>query len=65
MAPTKGLGGYVLTNTPPDAGLEQVLGGTSFELGGYLNLTLIKNWRVTYAFGDGKIYVENGPAEAG
>ena len=51
-----GVGGLVLTNTPPDAGLENVRSGASFELGGYLNYALLSNWTVTVSYRDGKIW---------
>lgn len=58
-----GVGGIVLTNSPPDDGLANVVSMTSFELGGYLNMTLLKQWKVTYALQDGKLYLAN-PAAA-
>ncbi len=52
-----GVGGLVLANTPPDAGLSQIVEGSSFELGGYINFPLLKTMKVTYALGQGKVYL--------
>lgn len=52
----KGLGGLVLANTPPDGGLAQVVEGSGFELGGYVNAALLKTLKVTYALPQGKVY---------
>lgn len=55
---TPGMGGYVLTNTPPDAMLGQVLENTRFELGGYLNVAALKLHKITYLLPSGKMWVE-------
>jgi len=52
-----GVGGLVLANTPPDAGLAQIVDGSSFELGGYINFPLLKTMKVTYALNQGKVYL--------
>jgi len=52
-----GVGGLVLANTPPDAGLAQIVEGSSFELGGYINFPLLKTMKVTYALSQGKVYL--------
>jgi tetratricopeptide (TPR) repeat protein len=52
-----GVGGLVLANTPPDAGLSQIVEGSSFELGGYINFPLLKTMKVTYALSQGKVYL--------
>ena len=52
-----GLGGLVLANTPPDAGLGQIVEGSSFELGGYINYPLLRTMKVTYALSKGKVYL--------
>lgn len=52
-----GAGGLVLVNQPPDATLAQWLENTGFELGGFVNLSLMKTWKVTFALGQGKAYV--------
>ena len=54
--PVKGVGGLVLANTPPDAGLAQVVELSGFELGGYVNVPLLKTMKVTYALSQGKVY---------
>ena len=51
----KGVGGLVMVNEPPDAALGQVLQLASFELGGYLNLTLMQQWKVTYSLSEGRV----------
>ncbi len=53
----EGVGGLVFVNEPPDETLGQVLQATAFELGGYVNMALIQNWKVTYALSSGKIFV--------
>ncbi|TPV92963.1 MAG: hypothetical protein B7733_23095 [Myxococcales bacterium FL481] len=55
----KGLGGVVLTASPPDAMLATIA-GSGFELGGYLNYPLVKRWKVTYALGQGKVFIDGG-----
>lgn len=52
-----GMGGLVLSNTPPDPALGMFLNATSFELGGYINTRLMATWAVTYALGEGKVYI--------
>ena len=52
-----GAGGLVLVNEPADPTLAQWLENTGFELGGFVNLGLMKTWKVTYALGQGKVYV--------
>lgn len=59
-----GVGGLVLANTPPDAGLAQIVQGSSFELGGYINFPLLKTMKVTYALGQGKVYLASKNTEA-
>lgn len=61
--PIKGVGGLVLANTPPDAGLAQVIELAGFELGGYVNVPLLKTMKVTYAISQGKLFVS--PRAAG
>lgn len=53
-----GIGVHVLVNTPPDPVLGNVLTATGFELGGYLNSALMANWRLTYALGKGRVYID-------
>lgn len=54
--PVKGVGGLVLTNTPPDGGMAQVVELAGFELGGYINVPLLKSMKVTYALSQGKVF---------
>lgn len=51
-----GVGGLVLTNTPADAGLGQIVEGSGFELGGYINFPLLRTMKVTYSLQQGKVY---------
>jgi len=57
--PVKGVGGLVLANTPPDAGLAQVIELAGFELGGYINVPLLKTLKVTYAISQGKLFISS------
>ncbi|HEY0137534.1 MAG TPA: tetratricopeptide repeat protein [Nannocystis sp.] len=57
-----GVGGLVLANTPPDAGLAQIVEGSSFELGGYINYPLLRTMKVTYAMSQGKVYLSGKTA---
>lgn len=59
-----GVGGLILTNTPPDAGLAQIVEGSSFELGGYINYPLLRTMKVTYALAQGKVYLAGKSAAA-
>ncbi len=52
-----GSGALVLTNTPPDAGLKEVVEGSAFWLGGYVNLALVRNWKVTYLLSQGRLWL--------
>jgi tetratricopeptide (TPR) repeat protein len=62
---TPGMGGLVLTNTPPDPGLAEVVEGSAFWLGGYVNLALLGTWRVTWLLGKGRIWLESKHVAAG
>ena len=53
-----GVGGLVFISNPPDAGLESVTSGVGFELGGYVNFSVIQKWKVTYVLQQGKIYIQ-------
>ena len=54
---TKGTGGLVMVSNPPDAVLGQVLENTAFELGGYLNMAMVINWKVTYVLSQGRAFI--------
>lgn len=62
-AKTPGMGGYVLTNTPPDAMLGQMLDNTAFEFGGYVNMALLKMHKITYLLPSGKMWVQKPAGE--
>lgn len=53
-----GVGGLVLANEPPDATINQFLVQTAFEIGGFVNLVLMKNWKITYLLNEGKIHIK-------
>ncbi len=55
---TRGVGGLVMTSTPPNAELGQLVANIGFEIGGYVNPTVIKNLKVTYALSSGKMYLQ-------
>ena len=55
-----GVGAIVLLNPEPDPTLTLFVNNTAFELGGYVNLALMANWKITYALGKGRLYVESG-----
>jgi len=54
----EGTSGLVLVNEPPDATLDIFLRNTGFEVGGHINLNMLRTWRITYAFGEGKVYIK-------
>ncbi len=57
-APLKGgVGGLVLANTPPDDTLGSVIRSSGFELGGYLNVSLLRRMSVTYVLSRGELYI--------
>lgn len=53
----KGLGGLVLAGNPPDPELAQIIDLTSFEIGGYVNLTMLKQWKMTFVPAAGKLFI--------
>ncbi len=62
-----GVGGLVFLDQPGDLGLDGVRdsnGLVGFEIGGYVNVALIKKLEVTYAFGQGKLWVRTPAAAA-
>lgn len=56
--PMPGTSGLVLVNEPPDPTLDLFLRNVGFEVGGHINLNLMQTWRVTFALGDGKVYIK-------
>jgi tetratricopeptide (TPR) repeat protein len=61
-----GVGGLVFLDQPGDFGLDGVRdsnGLVGFEIGGYVNVALVKQLEVTYAFSQGKLWVRT-PAPA-
>lgn len=61
----RGVGGLVLANNPPDPDLAQIIDGTNFEIGGYLNLALMKGMKMTFVPSAGKLYVAGRAPAAG
>ena len=57
-----GGGGLVFTGTPAEATLATVTEATRFELGGYLNVARLRNWKVSYHLPEGKVSVVTSPA---
>lgn len=53
-----GTSGLVLVNEPADPTLDLFLRNTAFEVGGHINLSLLQTWRVSYALGEGKVYIK-------
>lgn len=53
-----GTSGLVLVNEPADPTLDMFLRSVAFEIGGHINLNLMQTWRVTFALGDGKVYIK-------
>ncbi len=62
---TKGVGGLVLANNPPDPDLQQIISGTTFELGGYINLALMKGMKMTWVPSAGKLFISGRAPSAG
>ena len=56
---TQGVGGLVLAANPPDPDLAQIIDGTGFEIGGYVNLALMKEWKMTWVPSAGKLYLSS------
>ncbi len=53
-----GTSGLVLVNEPADPTIEQFLRNTLFEVGGHINLSMLRTWRVNYALGSGKVFIK-------
>jgi tetratricopeptide (TPR) repeat protein len=61
---TAGMGALVLVNNPPDPNLDALLQATRFELGGYVNMSLLKTWAVQWNPGEGKAFISLPAAAA-
>ena len=59
-----GGGGLVFTNNPGEPTLAKVTEVTGFELGGYLNVSRLRNWKLSYRLPEGKVAVQVAPAPA-
>lgn len=53
-----GTSGLVLVNEPADPTLDLFLRNTGFEVGGYINSTIMQTWRITFSFGEGKVFIK-------
>ncbi|MEM6995974.1 MAG: hypothetical protein AAF721_36035, partial [Myxococcota bacterium] len=53
-----GSGGLVLVNEPPDPTIRQFLENAAFEIGGFINVNLMKTWKITYALSSGKVFIQ-------
>ncbi len=53
-----GTSGLVLVKEPPDPTIDQFVRNVSFEIGGHINLNLMATWRLTFALGNGKVYIK-------
>ncbi|WP_181197822.1 tetratricopeptide repeat protein [Enhygromyxa salina] len=53
-----GMGGLVYLEQPGEPQLAMVRGFSGFELGGFVNVALLEQLKVTYAYGQGKIWIE-------
>lgn len=53
-----GTSGLVLVNEPADPTLDLFLRNTAFEVGGHINLNMLQTWRVSFAFGEGKVFIK-------
>ncbi|MEX1366150.1 MAG: hypothetical protein AB1Z98_23700 [Nannocystaceae bacterium] len=54
----QGTSGLVLVNEPPDPTLDLFVRNVGFEVGGHINLNLLRTWRVTFAMGEGRVYIK-------
>ena len=52
----------MFTNNPGEPTLAKVTEVTGFELGGYLNVSRLRNWKISYRLPEGKIAVQVAPA---
>lgn len=57
---TGGVGGLVLAHTPPDDSLGKFVSTTGFELGGYVNIALLRRLSLTYVLARGQLYFKEG-----
>ncbi len=54
-----GTSGLVLVNEPADPTLDLFLRNTGFEVGGHINLNMMQTWRISFAFGEGKVFIKS------
>jgi hypothetical protein len=57
-----GVGGLVHLEQPGEPALAMVRGFAGFELGGFVNVALLEQLKVTWLYGQGKIWVEKPKA---
>lgn len=53
-----GMGGLVFLEQPGEPQLAMVRGFSGFELGGFVNVALLEQLKVTWLYGQGKIWIE-------
>lgn len=53
-----GTSGLVLVNDSPDPTLDMFVRNVGFEVGGHINLNLLRTWKVTLAMGEGRAYIK-------
>lgn len=54
-----GMGALVYLDQPGEPQLAMVRGFSGFELGGFVNVALLEQLKITWLYGQGKIWVEN------
>lgn len=57
-----GVGGLVFLEQPGEPQLAMVRGFSGFELGGFLNVALLEQLKVTWLYGQGKMWIEKPKA---
>src|SRR5690606_22325327 len=53
-----GMGGLVFLEQPGEPQLGMVRAFAGFELGGFVNVALMETMRITYLYGQGKLWLE-------
>ena len=62
---TSGMGGLVFLEQPGEPMIAQVRGFAGFELGGFVNVALLETLKVTWSYGEGKVWIQTStPAAA-
>lgn len=53
-----GTSGLVLVNDSPDPTIDMFVRNVGFEVGGHINLNLLRTWRVSMALGEGQVFIK-------